>query len=164
MRCSPERKNAILKKMMPPRSKSIKQIAKEEGIGESTLYNWRKEARNKGILLPDADANPKGWSSKDKFAAVMESATLNEHELGEYCRKNGIYPQQLEQWHKACEHANDWDEHTTTKLKSEQKDNLSRIKKLEKELNRKEKALAEAAALLMLKKKIHEHWGDPEDD
>ncbi|MCP3972552.1 MAG: hypothetical protein GY717_19965, partial [Rhodobacteraceae bacterium] len=46
----------------------------EEGISEATLHKWRAEARGKGQLLPDADAGPEGWSSRDKFAAVLETA------------------------------------------------------------------------------------------
>jgi len=164
MRYSPERKEAVLKKMMPPHNRSVVHLAIEEGISEATLYNWRKEARSKGILMPDADTGPKGWSARDKFAAVIESASLNEQETAEYCRLKGIYPHQLDQWRKACEDANDWDRQANIKLKSEQKTNHKRIKGLEKELQRKEKALAEAAALLVLQKKVQAIWGDPEDE
>ena len=54
MRYPPERKESVLRKMMPPHNRSIKQLAQEEGISEATLFNWRKHAREKGILLPDA--------------------------------------------------------------------------------------------------------------
>ena len=164
MRYSPERKEAVLKKMMPPHNRSVTQLAFEEGISEATLYNWRKEARSRGILMPDGDAGPEGWNARDKFAAVMESASLNEQETAEYCRRKGIYPHHLEQWRKACEDANDWDHQANLKLKSERKADRKRIKGLEKELLRKEKALAEAAALLVLQKKVQAIWGDPEDD
>jgi transposase-like protein len=164
MRYSPERKEAVLRKMMPPHNRSIKQLAEEEGISEATLYNWRKQARAQGILMPDADAGPEGWNARDKFAAVLESAPLNEQETAEYCRRKGIYPHQLEQWRKACEAANDWDRQANNTLKTEQKTSRKRIKDLEKELQRKEKALAEAAALLVLQKKAQAIWGDPEDE
>ena len=164
MRYSPERKEAVLIKMMPPHNRTIKQLALEEGISEAALYNWRQEARSKGILMPDGDSGPTGWNARDKFAAVLESASLNEQETAEYCRRKGIYPHQLEQWRKACEDANDWDKQATIKLKSERKSDRKRIKDLEKELQRKEKALAEAAALLVLQKKVQAIWGDPEDE
>ena len=149
---------------MPPHNRSIKQLAREEGISEATLYNWRKHAREKGVLMPNADSGPEGWSARDKFAAVVESASLNEHELSEYCRKKGIYPQQLDQWRRACEDANDWDRQANIKLKSEQKSNRKRINELEKQLRRKEKALAEAAALLVLQKKVQAIWTEQEDE
>jgi transposase-like protein len=164
MRYSPERKEAVLKKMMPPHNRTIKQLALEAGISEATLYNWRQEARSKGILMPDGDSGPTGWNDRDKFAAVVESASLNEQETAEYCRRKGIYPHQLEQWRKACEDANDWDKQANIKLKAERKTDQKRIKNLEKELQRKEKALAEAAALLVLQKKVQAIWGDPEDE
>ena len=153
MRYSPERKEAVLKKMMAPHNRSLRELSSEEGISEATLYNWRKEARAKGLLMPDGDSGPAGWSARDKFAAVMESAALNEQQTAEYCRRKGLYPHQLEQWRQACEAANDWDRQSTLKLKAEQKTSRQRIKALEKELQRKDKALAEAAALLVLQKK-----------
>jgi len=164
MKYSLERKEAVLKKMMPPHNRSIRQIAGEEGISEGTLYNWRNEARTKGILLPDSDTGPEGWNALDKFAAVIETASLNEEESAEYCRRKGIYPHQLSVWRNACEAANDWDKQASIKLRSDQKTNRKRIKDLERELQRKEKALAEAAALLVLQKKVQAIWEDPEDD
>jgi transposase-like protein len=164
MRYPPERKESVLRKMMPPHNRSIKELAREEGISEATLFNWRKQAREKGVLMPNGDSGPEGWSARDKFAAVVESASLNEHELSEYCRKKGIYPQQLEQWRRACENANDWDRQANIKLKSEQKSNRKRINELENQLRRKEKALAEAAALLVLQKKVQAIWTEQEDE
>jgi transposase-like protein len=164
MRYSPERKEAVLKKMLAPHNRSLRELSTEEGISEATLYNWRKEARAKGLLMPDGDSGPAGWSARDKFAAVMESAALNEQQTAEYCRRKGLYPHQLEQWRQACEAANDWDRHSTLKLKAEQKTSRQRIKALEKELQRKEKALAEAAALLVLQKKVQAIWGESEDE
>lgn len=164
MRYSPERKESVLRKMMPPHNRSIKQLAQEEGISEATLFNWRKQAREKGLLLPDGDSGPEGWSARDKFAAVLEAATFNETDLAEYCRKKGIYPEQLLQWRKACEMANDWDRESSRRLKSEKKADRQRIHQLERELRRKEKALAETAALLVLRKKAQAIWGDPGDE
>jgi transposase-like protein len=164
MRYTTERREAVLKKMMPPHPRPISQLAKEEGISEATLYKWRQEARQKGVLLPDADTEPEGWNARDKFTAVVETAGLNETELGEYCRKKGIFPEQVHQWRLACESANDWDKHANARLKSSLKEDRRRIRDLEKDLKRKEKALAEAAALLMLQKKVQAIWGDSEDE
>lgn len=164
MRYSPERKESVLKKMMPPHNRSINQLAKEEGISTATLYNWRNEARSKGILLPDSDSVVEGWNARDKFAAVLETASFNEEEIAEYCRRKGVFPDQLSLWRRACEAANDWDKQAGIKLKSEQKTNRKRITELEKELRRKEKALAEAAALLVLQKKVQAIWEESEDE
>ena len=82
-RYSEERKEAVLRKMLPPNNRALNELAAEEGISEATLYNWRRQARAKGRLLPDADTGPQGWSAPDKFAAVLENAALNEAELAE---------------------------------------------------------------------------------
>lgn len=159
---SPERKEAVLKKMLPPHSKSIRELAREEGISEPTLYNWRKAARSQGCLLPDAQSEPEGWSSSDKFAAVLETAAMNEAQLAEYCRKRGLYREQIRSWREACEQANDWDRTHNRQLRETQHSERKRREQLERELRRKEKALAEAAALLVLRKKARAIWGDGE--
>lgn len=164
MRISNERKEAILRKMMPPENKPLAEIAQEEGITIGTLYNWRSAARRKGRLLPDSEANPEGWTSQDKFAAVLESASMNEAELAEYCRKRGLYPVQIHAWRSACEQANDWDNAIKKKLRESVKEEQKRSKALERELNRKDRALAEAAALLVLTKKAQAIWGENEDE
>lgn len=107
---SAERKEAVIRKMLPPHNRSVPEIAKEEGISEATLYNWRNEARSKGRLLPDSDRTPEGWSSRDKFVAVLETASMNEEQLGQYRRQRGLYPEQTAAWRAACELANDWQE------------------------------------------------------
>ena len=160
---SPERKLAVLKRMLPPNNMPIAQLAKQEGIATSTLFSWRAEARSTGQLLPDADASPEGWSSRDKFAAVLEAAALNEADLAEYCRKRGLFPAQIAAWRIACEQANDWDRTSAARLGRATKEDRKKVKDLERELARKDRALAETAALLVLRKKASAIWGDGED-
>ena len=93
-----ERKEAVLKKMLPPNNKTIPEISKEEGISEGTLYNWRKAARAEGRLMPDGDTTPAGWCAADKFAAVVETASMNETEVSAYCRERGLYAEQISEW------------------------------------------------------------------
>ena len=107
MRYSQERKQAVLAKLAPPHKRTVREVADEEGISEATLYNWRKQARLDGGLFPDAGADPEGWTARDKFTAVMETAALNESERAEYCRKRGLYPRQITAWRRACESATD---------------------------------------------------------
>jgi transposase-like protein len=145
--------------MLPPNTVPLGRLAQEEGISRATLAKWRAEARAKGRFLPDAKADPEGWTSEDKLAAVIETASLNEADLGEYCRRRALYPEQLRVWRKACERANDWERATTSRITRETKDDKTRIRKLERELARKEKALAEAAALMLLRKKAEAIWG-----
>jgi len=159
-----ERKEAVLKKMLPPDNKTIKELAREEGISEATLYNWRKAARAEGRLMPDGDNTPTGWNARDKFAAVLETAALNEAELSAYCRERGLYPAQIAQWREACEQANDWDRQHNQHLKEARRSDQQRLRELERDLRKKEKALAETAALLVLSKKAEAIWGTGEDE
>jgi transposase-like protein len=156
---SNERKAAVLAKMLPPDNMPLGQLAKEEGISAATLAKWRADARARGQFLPDAKAGPEGWTSEDKLAAVIETASLNEAELGEYCRRRGIYAEQLAVWREACARANDWERAASRQIARETKDANKRIQQLERELARKEKALAEAAALMILRKKAEAIWG-----
>jgi transposase-like protein len=153
----------VLKRMLPPNNMAIRQLSQDEGISEATLHKWRTEARSKGQLLPDAAAGPEGWSSRDKFAAVLETAALNGADLAEYCRKRGLYLEQIAAWRSACEQANDWERASTARLGRATKDEKKRVKDLERELARKDRALAETAALLVLRKKAQAIWGDGED-
>jgi transposase-like protein len=153
---SPKRKSTVLKRMLPPKNIAIRQLSQEEGISEATLHKWRAVARGKGQLLPDADAGAEGWSSRDKFAAVLEAAALNEADLAEYCRKRGLYPAQITTWRTACEQANDWDRASTARVGLATKEEKKRVKDLDR-------ALAETAALLVLRKKAHAIWGGDED-
>jgi len=89
MKYSEERRQAVLAKLCPPHNRSVREVAAEEGISEPTVYGWRKQARERGQLYPDAGSDAKGWSARDKFAAVIETASMNETERSEYCRKRG---------------------------------------------------------------------------
>ena len=163
MAYSTERRAAVLKKLEPPNAVPLRQLAKGEGISEATLHTWRRDARSQGRLLPDADAGPDGWTSRDKFAAVLETAALNEADLATYCRQRGLYAEQIQTWRAACEQANDWERASTQRLGQATREEKKRIKALERDLARKEKALAEAAALLVLRKNAAAIWGDGDD-
>jgi transposase-like protein len=160
---STERRAAVLKKLEPPNAVPLRQLAKDEGISEATLHAWRRDARSKGRLLPAADVGPEGWTSRDKFAAVIEAAAMNEADLATYCRQRGLYAEQIQTWRAACEQANDWERASTQRLGQATREEKKRIKALERDLARKEKALAEAAALLVLRKNAAAIWGDGED-
>jgi hypothetical protein len=121
-------------------------------------------AGSAGPPPPSAPRPPAGWNSKDKFLAVLETASLSEIEVSEYCRKKGIYPEQIQDWKSACEKANDWDRHSSKQLQKSIKKEQKQIKYLTSELSRKDKALAETAALLVLRKKARAIWGTGEEE
>lgn len=163
MQYSEERKEAVLAKMMPPHNRTVADVAKEEGISTATLYNWRRDAREQGRLLPRDSSEPEGWSARDKFNAVLETASLSESELVEYCRKRGLYPEQVRRWRSACEGANDRADAADREHREAVKAEKARSRELEREVRRKDAALAETAALLTLRKKARAIWGDGED-
>ncbi len=163
MNYSPELKEAILRRLLPPNSESVSKVAKEEGLSEQTVRNWLAKARKEGRPAPGKDAVTDEWSTQDKFLTVVETASLTETELAEYARKKGLYVEQIKQWRDACMNANGGVAKEAARLNKELKDSEKERKKLEKELQRKDKALAETAALLVLSKKANAIWGDPED-
>lgn len=163
-RYSTELKATAIKKMMPPENRGIRQLSQTLGIPEATLYSWRKKARIQGNATPGTKKNGEKWSSEDKFLIVMESFSMNQVELAEYCRKKGLFKEQIEAWKKTCLSANEQEENRTRELATELKEEKKQARRLEKELRHKEKALAEAAALLLLRKKAHAILGDQEEE
>lgn len=160
-----ELKESIIKRMMPPNNESVSKISEETGVTEPTLYKWRKQARIKGQATPGNGQSSEQWSSEDKFLIVMETYSLNEVQLAEYCRRKGLFKEQVKAWRDGCLNANSPKPvHQTKQLNHELKEEKSRAKILEKDLRKKEKALAEAAALLLLRKKAQAIWGDQEDE
>ncbi len=154
-------KERMVRQLMPPINKTPSQIQKEEGIPSSTFQTWKQNARKKGLLIPNANApsSDEKWRKEDKLRMVIETYSMNEEEVNLYCRKQGIYRSDLQHWQQLLEHA--FDPLTNTPL---QKESDRRILKLQNELRYKEKALAEAAALLVLQKKVQAFWGDNEDE
>ena len=164
MRYSPERKEAILKKMAPPMSLTIPELAEQEGITPTTLYNWRKQARARGQVLPSRSTQPDQWTSQEKFRIVLETAPMNEAEFSAYCREHGLYPEQVEAWREACLNANADAAEQEKQQRKAHKAEQKKLRELERELRRKDKALAETAALLTLSKKAEAIWGRNDED
>jgi transposase-like protein len=91
------------------------------------------------------------WPAEAKLAVVIETATLSEIDLSQYCREKGLYPEQVKSWRQACLDGQTSATQQTQSERAQAKADKKRIRELERELNRKEKALAEAAALLVLR-------------
>jgi transposase len=146
----------VRRRMSPPHRQSVARISEELGIHLATLYNWRKAWRLQGEVVPSSEKEPEGWSAADKFTLVLESAGLNATELSGYCRERGLFPEQVERWRQAAQDANAKPVLTMAEQKELEKlraQDQREIKALKKELQRKEKAMAEMAALLVLRKK-----------
>jgi transposase len=158
-----ELKDSIIQRMMPPKSESVASLSRETGIPEVTLYKWKKQFNGKDLPTPNHGAKSDRWSTQEKFQIVIETASLSEVELAEYCRNNGLYVEQVQEWKDACMQANGGVAKQATNLQRELRDKNKELKDLNKELKRKEAALAETAALLVLRKKANAIWGDEEN-
>ena len=163
-RYSEERKAAVIKRMMPPENTPVPVLVEETGISDITLYHWRKQAREKGFVVPGDGRNRENWSPEDKFAVVLETASMNEAELAEYCRKKGLFAEQIAAWKENCRNGNASADQLSRSAKKDLQRARKENKRLKRELHRKVKALAETAALLALRKKMHAIWGKDEDE
>ena len=160
-------KSRMVAKMVGPHAVSASVLAAEVGMSQPTLSRWVREAhtvpgmakksrRSKEKTRPQ---RPQDWSPEEKLRVVVESRGLTDEELGAFLRKEGLHQAQLDEW-SATARSSLSARKGTKKASAESK----RIRELERELRRKEKALAEAAALLILKKKAQAIWGDEDDD
>ena len=154
----------VRKRMSPPVRQSVTLISKEMGIHIATLYAWRKAWRVQGEVVPASEKDPEGWSAVDKFTVVLESTGLNASELGAFCRERGLYPVQMDRWRQAGNAQPLLTMSDQKDLQKRHQEDQKEIKRVQQELRRKEKALAEAAALLLAAKKIQPFWGEDEGD
>ncbi len=141
-----------VQKVFARKGKSIKTIAQELGIGYSTLQQWMRDYQSMTPTLDNNNQRPHDWSPKQRFQALMDTAAMDAEHASQYCRENGIFPHHLGTWR---DNFIGNDKKSTGSVKAD----ASKLRKenavLQKELRRKEKALAEAAALLILQKKFH---------
>lgn len=128
------------------------------------MYQWvrthNKRQENYRVNLKSKN----NWTSEDKFHVVLETAALTETESAEYCRRKGIYVDEVKAWQNQCLKANQDEKEDPRESKESLKAEKELNKDLKKELRIKEKALAEAAALLVLRKKVNAIWRDPEEE
>jgi transposase len=152
-----EFKKGMVSKMVGPDRRSSTSLSKEVGIPQATLSNWlRRYGQDDG---KGKARRPRDWSGEEKLRALTDTASLKDAELGEYLRGHGLHSVHLEQWRQEIIEAIDGK--GSRRQKAEDK---RQIKELQRELRRKEKALAETTALIVLKKKAQLIWGDPEED
>ncbi len=133
--------------MLPPESAAVEVASRELGVAVATLERWRADA----MSLP---ARERAGTAAARFEAVLATAAMDEASKNAWCRENGVYPQELEQWRTAATQALAEPEDARATHRETKAADRRRIKELERELRRKEKALAEAAALLILSKKL----------
>lgn len=163
-RYSDDFKEQVVRKMMPPNAQSVAQVHRDTGISEPTLYAWRNRYRAEGCVVPADPSNPENWNGEAKLAVVIETAAMNAQQLSEYCRSKGLYPEQIQRWRDAAVAGAGGAAPMSASEQRALKTQRKKTRQLERELKRKDKALAEAAALLVLQKKAQAIWGDDGDD
>ena len=158
VRYTKEQREWAIEQMMPPQNRAVVALANATGITEVTLRTWQRRARAGGRIVPGSGQQSDRWSSTDKFRIVLETAPLSEAELSAYCRRTGVYLEQVAQWRLVCEQANAVATPAPRASVPDTKQELH-IRELERTLKKQEAQLAEAAALLILQKKAAAIWG-----
>lgn len=160
-------KAKMVQRMLGPRAMSATALSSEVGVHQPTLSRWLRSATATMPLMssnsrpspapksPMAPRRPEDWKPEERLRAVIEASRLSDSELGEFLRRSGLHEATLAEWRAAALEA------LGTRRPSAKEG--KRVRELERELRRKEKALAEAAALLVLQKKTQAIWGDEDE-
>ena len=139
-------KDRAVARLLPPEGASVEVVAREVGIGAGTLERWREEAQSR-------PARGRAWTARARLEAVITTAALDEAGKSAWCREHGVYPAELDKWHASATAALAEPEEARASPQATRQDK-KRIKELERDLLRKDRALAETAALLVLSKNL----------
>ena len=153
---SQEFKDAIVAKIVNRGNRTVLSVCEETGVSKSTAANWLRVRAKVGTT-----SSPRGrmkWTAEAKLKAVVETSCLAEPEVGAYLRREGLYSNQVSEWRAEII------EHFATKPKFAKDERDEKIKNLEYDILRKDRALAEASALLILQKKVDLIWGNKSAD
>jgi len=156
-------KSKMVRRMAEPGGLSANALSQDVGISQSTLSRWLRESASGTVAtMPRTkrQKRPSDWTPTEKIAVVAAAAELAGEDLGAFLRREGLHEAQLDTWRKTLTEALGKKGSGREKASPEKR----RVRELEKELRRKDKALAETAALLVLKKKAQAIWGGDEDD
>ena len=152
--------------LLPPYNWSHRRIAKELDVSPSVVSKWRNELVESGLLSTEPPLeNTTDYSAEQRFFIVIETATMSERELAEYCRSKGLFVDDVKAWRVLSIKAQSASSTSVSHKENKQlREERRKVKALEKELARKEKALAETAALLVLREKFNALWETSEED
>ena len=143
-------------RLLPPESAALELVAQEVGIGAGTLERWREDAQSR-------PARGRAWTAGARLEAVVTTASMSEAGKSAWCREHGVYPAELDKWRASCTAALASPEEARASPQATRQDR-KRIKELERDLLRKDRALAETAALLVLSKKVAVIFSKGEDE
>ena len=139
-------KDRAVARLLPPESATLEVVAREVGIGAGTLARWREG-------LQSRPARGRAWTAAARLEAVITTAAMAEAGKSAWCREHGVYPAELDKWRASAIAALSEPEEERASPQATRQDR-KRIKELERDLLRKDRALAETAALLVLSKKV----------
>ena len=164
---------AVQKALNRTSNTGIMELAESLGVHYSTLRKWKIKFKNQEFDFPSNDnrtslgimkneKRPQDWSPQEKMNMVNTCASLDDEALSAACREQGLYPHHVKQWQQ--DFISGMKTNPKAKIPSETKNLRLENRALKKELNRKDKALAETAALLVLQKKVRAIWGNDGDN
>lgn len=139
-------RNRAVARLLPPESAEVGALAKEIGVTVQTLERWREDGQSR-------PARGRVWTARARLEAVITTAAMDEAGKSAWCREHGVYPAELDNWRLSATTALMEPEEARASPQATRQDK-KRIKELERELLRKDRALAETAALLVLSKKV----------
>lgn len=155
------KENAVAK-LLAPGSKGLSAVSRSLDIPPSTLYGWKKKCANNIDMTKSKEKSIVNWSAEQKLEAVIKTASMPEHDLGEYLRANGLHSSNLEDFRR--ELISSVPSKGRPKLEPEIVELRKANKMLTRDLKRNTTALAEQSARIILLKKSHEIWGVKEDE
>ena len=157
-RFSKEFKEAIVKKLISRGNKTMEQFCNENNVALSSVSRWQSECAN--VLEMKHKKDKSKYSAEKILKIISETYSLNEEDLGMYLRKNGLHTNQLTEWRSGI-----LSSMSQPKVNLNKKDDRDiEIKDLKKNLRKKDAALAEVSALLILQKKANLLWPSPNED
>jgi len=163
MRYSQGFKHSVLRRVLPPSNEMISSVARETGVSDQTIRNWLGHY-NDGRMSVDTEGfepNPSQRGAREKFRLLLEGKQLSEEQLGEWLRRHGLHSEHLTLWEQELEGiVMDKQEQLRRKNKELEQEN----RRLKREAQRNEKAMAEALALLTLKKKAEKLFASDEEE
>jgi transposase-like protein len=162
MRYSEGFRNSVLRKVLPPENRSVYAVAKETGVSPVTVQNWlaRVNDGRMSVSSESAEPTPSGRGASEKLRLLLESRSLTEEQKGDWLRRHGMHTEHLALWEQELEGiVTDKQEN----LKQENSELKKENKELKKEVARNKAAMAEALALLTLKKKADRLLGSEEE-
>jgi transposase-like protein len=149
-------RNRVVVRLLPPESANVGAVAKEIGVSVQTLERWREQAQSR-------PARGRAWTAGGRLEGLVVTAAMPEAGKSAWCREHGVYPAELEKWRLSATAALAEPEEARASPQATRQDR-KRIKELERELLRKDRALAETAALLVLSKKVAAIFSRGEDE